>query len=280
MAIKQGVVVGILGLIGIFSWIHPAMAQEAAEGALQKVPEISSERKGSAGKPQETADKPTSIPLQKEADKALQWGRGAVESVNRTMGRSRLNRLSNDHAIVVNYSLIDTWIPAKYGLAYSYFPSPESTWELDWNHSSLGVGALSVNFAEMTEDRISLMKKSFSKRNSFYWAYGLHYYRFQAHLGDKYLSQVTGQPGMSIDLLKVSSLGVSFALGNRWHFENWLIGFDWLSLHLPLVVLDTQSKYIDYASNENDRNTVRDTIDVIKSLPTFTALKFQVGYSF
>ncbi len=276
MAMKQWVAIAIFLMTGVFCW----GLQAAAQDSLQTPPESPLNRPDPSSAPESSEDKTDSTPAATHAEKTLQWGHGALESVNQTMGQSRFNRLAKNHAVALNYSLIDTWIPAKYGLAYAYFANPETTWELDWNHSSLGVGALSVNFAEMTEDRISLMKKNFAQRNSFYWAYGLHYYRFQAHLGDKYLSQVTGQPGMSIDLLKVSSLGVSFTIGNRWHFENWLIGFDWLSLHLPLVVLDTQSKYIDYASNQSDRNTVRDTIDVIKSLPTFTALKFQVGYTF
>ena len=68
-------------------------------------------------------------------------------------------------------------------------------------------------------------------------------------------------------------------LGNRWQFNNWVIGFDWFTLYVPLIILESNTQYLDYATNQSDRETVKDVLDVIERFPTFTALKFQVGYS-
>ncbi|MCB0407411.1 MAG: hypothetical protein KDD34_04345 [Bdellovibrionales bacterium] len=217
--------------------------------------------------------------VKKSGQETLDKGKDVVEHVQQEVEDTRSLRSHYSHNLFGNLSLIDTWLPFKWGISYAYNSSAFSTWELEYLKSSyapFGVKEL----GEFTDQRISFFYRSFSQRNSFNFLYGLYYNSFRLSIGDKLLSNVTGGVVPGYDLLTVETLGVSWGFGNRWHLGRLLLSFDWLTINIPLIVLESDAPFLNVNGSETDKNDVRDVLDTIEKIPTFAIIKFQLGYSF
>lgn len=197
------------------------------------------------------------------------------------LGQSQMNRAKKSHSVYGHYTFIDTWMPSKKGLSYTYIEDSSVSWDLSWDHGSLGLGWFLSDISKIEEDRITLLRTSYSERNSFYFTYGFNYYNLNANIGSNLISKIVGNQNIaSLDVIQIKSLGASFGIGNRWQFEDWVVGVNWISLHIPVIALKSNNKFLDYATDQDDRDSIEDAINIIKRIPTFTVLKIQVGYSF
>jgi hypothetical protein len=133
----------------------------------------------------------------------------------------------------------------------------------------------------MTDEKLSLIRRFYSDRNSFSLFLGAEYSSFSIHLGNSLTSLVSGSGVPNFDLVRVRSLGVLAGLGNRWQFESgWTIGLDWFSLYVPVIGLESEAPYLTSNASETGKEDVRDVMSVLQHFPTFALLKFQLGYSF
>jgi hypothetical protein len=181
----------------------------------------------------------------------------------------------------VNYSPFDLLIPSKYGFTLGYIKSKEKTWEFEYLRGSISVPFIVEDLGKMTDERFSLMARSFFGGNTFNMSYGLSYFDFSLHLGDKLINRVSGGSYPSIDVVDIQSLGFNLAIGNRWTFDhNITFGVDWISWAQPVYVTNKKSLFLDYASNQEDRDAVDKSMKVISFFPRLAFLKLQLGMQF
>lgn len=204
-----------------------------------------------------------------------------MDKVQSLRATSLLLRTSRPHNFMANYSPISTWIPSKLGLSYTYSPSSLGSWELNLNRGSFSIPFFIEDLGSINEYNASILYRSYSHRHSFSVIYGINYYTFSAKLGSKYLSSIIIGDPMSYDALKVKSLGLVFGLGNLWQLKRGLsFGVDWFTINVPIHVTQLDADYLNSSADQEDKNDVKNVLDVLKRVPTFSLLNLKIGYSF
>lgn len=203
------------------------------------------------------------------------------ETVKKSLEENKKLRETFDYFSLLSYSQMDLIIPGKIGASIGYNSNPDSTWEFEYLHGSVAVPFLIKDLGKMSEDRISLIRRSYLGTETFNMSYGISYFDFAVHLGDKFLSQLTGGSYPSLDLLTIKSLGFNVGIGNRWNFKNrFILSIDWISWSQPLIMTQRDIPYLDYATNQSDKDDVDSATKLIAYLPRLTLLKLQIGYLF
>ena len=193
---------------------------------------------------------------------------------------SRELRELNRHSFLVNYSFFDTWIPGKYGATYAFNASPSGSWEVEYLRGSISVPFFIEDLGKITDQRLTLMYRSFSQRNSFSFLYGANYSSFKFQLGPDYLATITGGNASTFDVVSVETLGITWGMGNRWQINKAIISFDWFVINIPVVVLESEAPFLEATASESSKEDIRDVLDIIEKFPTLAILKFQLGFSF
>lgn len=218
---------------------------------------------------------------QSALDKAGQIAKNTTEQVSKTLSETRERREKADYFALANYSPLDLLIPSKYGFTLGYIESADKTWEFEYLRGSISVPFIVEDLGKMTDERLSVIGRSYFGGNSFHVSYGLSYFDFSLHLGDKLLNRVTGGSYPSIDLVEIQSLGFNLAVGNRWSFNrNVTFGVDWISWAQPVYVMNKKSAFLDYASNQQDKDDVDKATKLISHFPRLAFLKLQLGILF
>lgn len=200
----------------------------------------------------------------------------AVEKIG-----TRILREQADYFALANYSPLDLLIPGKIGITLGLVANRDRTWELEYLRGSLSVPYVVGDLGGMVDERVSLIGRSYFGSNSFNFGYGLSYFNFSVHLGNRFLNGVTGGSYPSIDVIKVQAFGLNVSLGNRWALNHRVtLGVDWVSWAQPLVVTQRKSDFLDYTSNQQDRDDVDKAIKLVSHFPRLAFLKLQLGILF
>jgi hypothetical protein len=214
-------------------------------------------------------------------DQAGQTAKDKVEQVSKNLAETRENRATSDYFAYLNYSPLDLLIPSKMGFTLGYSQSTDKTWEFEYLRGSLSVPFVVEDLGKMTDERFSLIKRSYYGGNSFNFSYGVTYFDFSLHLGDQLLNRVTGGTYPSIDLVELQSLGFNIGIGNRWAVnQNFTFGVDWVSWAQPVFITSKKSAFLDYANNQQDKDDVDKGVKLISYFPRFAFLKLQLGILF
>ena len=204
-----------------------------------------------------------------------------TDKVQRAMSEARERREQAFGYALFNYSHIDMLVPAKYGVSAGWQRGADTAWELEYLKGSISVPFAIQDLGSMTDERISLTRRSFLGTNSFNMSFGLTYFRFAIHLGSSLLNRVSGGNYPSLDMVDIQGLGANFAVGNRWTFSHGItFGVDWFSWYQPLYSLKREANFLTYATNQEDKDNVDTAIKVISYLPRFAFLKLQLGILF
>lgn len=235
--------------------------------------------------PSNTKSNPSEQPQEKSdqsvLDKAGQVAKDTTEQVKKTLAETRERREKADYFALGNYSPLDLLIPGKYGFTLGYIVDADRTWEFEYLRGSISVPFIVEDLGKMTDERFSVIKRSYFGGNSFNVSYGLSYFDFSLHLGDKLLNRVTGGNYPALDLVEIQSLGFNLAIGNRWSFNrNVTFGIDWISWAQPFYVTSKKSAFLDYASNQQDKDDVDKAMKLISYFPRFALFKLQLGILF
>lgn len=223
--------------------------------------------------------------LQKEAPAAVEKSfldktKDVPGEVNKFLLETRERRQNNKYYVLVTYSPFDLIIPGKYGITAGMIRSADKTWEFEYLRGSMSVPFLS-DLGRMTDEKYSFIIRSYSDRNSFNVSYGLSYFDFSMHIGDRILNKVPGGRNYSIDFMQIQSLGFNIGVGNRWSFKKDItLGVDWISWSQPVFVTNRQSAILDYATDPTDRSDIEKTLKFFSYFPRFTFFKLQVGILF
>jgi len=189
-------------------------------------------------------------------------------------------RIQKKYFIYGTYSPIDLLIPSKYGLTFGLNQNQNISWEFEFVKGTFSIPAIIQDLGKMTDTRYSLIRRSYMGNNSFNISYGLTLFSFSIKLGDDLLNRLNSNYP-SVDLLELESLGFNIGVGNRWNFnENFSLSVDWFSWSQPVFVTKDRSKFLDYTSNEGDRDDVEKAKKYISYFPRLAFLKLQMGYLF
>ena len=238
---------------------------------------------GFAADAEEAAEKTEPSTWEKVKDqsaKALDYTGDKLKEVGTALGQTQTHRAASAWSIHGNYSIFETWVMSKYGLTLGYVYSPSSVFELEYMRGSLGFSALGLDIGKIEEQRLSLLWRSYGKRNAFGLVMGLYYNKLEAYLGDELLKSVSGNSNAKIDLMELNTIGASWGLGNRWQSKRGFVwGADWFTIHVPLVTLKESTPYIDATNNSTDRDNAKSTFNTLKRIPEFAVAKIQLGFS-
>lgn len=184
--------------------------------------------------------------------------------------------------ITGNYSYLDLWVPSKIGFTVGYRATANSFIEFDYMRGGLNTKWIGINLGDVSEQRAAIVWRRFSSgAGSFNYFIGANYNDLELTVGDSALATVTASSPSEVELIRLSTLGVSAGLGNRWVFESgFTLGVDWVHLHLPLLTLVENAPFRDATSDPDRRSEADDLIRFVKNFPRFAALKLQLGISF
>ena len=215
------------------------------------------------------------------AEKTVDATQKAVEDVKESAAETRNSRENNKYFGYVMYSPIDLIIPSKIGASLGYNKNADTTFELEYLKGSVAVPFLVKDLGNMSDERVSIIVRSYMGSNSFNVSYGLSYFDFTVHLGDAVLNRMTYGKYPSIDLLEIQSLGLNVGIGNRWTFaKNLSFGVDWISWSQPVYTISRKSDFLQYASSQSDKDDVDKLLRWVGNFPRLTLLKLQLGISF
>lgn len=247
-----------------------AFAQNNSQTAAELPDQLAEEQK-----------KSQSTDLQKATDKVVEVAKEANRKVTETLSETRLRRQNADYYLLGNYSLFDLLIPSKYGFSLGYIQNVDTSWEFEYLKGTVSVPFVVEDLGKMSDERFSIIRRSYFGGNSFNLSYGVSYFDFSLHLGDKLLSRVTSGSHPSIDLIEVQSLGLNIGVGNRWSFnKNITVGIDWISWAQPIFVTKKSSEYLKYANNQEDKDDVDTAMKIISYFPRLAFMKIQFGILF
>lgn len=186
-------------------------------------------------------------------------------------------RAKGKYFVLANYAPVDLFVPGKYGATIGYIRDADQTWELEYLRGTKTISFVVDDLGEMTDQRLSLMGRSYFNTNSFNLSYGLSYFDFLLHLGNEQLTRSQA----SADLVRTQSLGFNIGVGNRWAFShNIALGCDWISWTQPVYITHKDSAYLDQARDQDTKEGVETALKVISYFPRFSLLKIQLGILF
>lgn len=219
--------------------------------------------------------------IEKAKDNVNEAAEKASDNVNKLLGDTRKHREESKAYALFNYSPLDLIVPSKIGGTLGTISSGGKTWELEYLRGSISVPVVISDLGKMTDQRLSLIGRSYAARNSFNVSYGLSYFSFAVHIGDEMLSRVTGGSVPNIDMLRLESIGFNLAVGNRWIFDHGItFGIDWVSWAQPVVTTKKYAPFLDYATDAKDREDIDKSVKLLSYFPRLAFLKLQFGVTF
>jgi hypothetical protein len=203
------------------------------------------------------------------------------DQVKEALSQTKDRRANSKYVALLNYSPVDLLIPSKIGFTLGLVNGTEQTWDFEYLKGTVSVPFVVEDLGKMTDTRYSLIGRSYLGNNSFNFSYGLSYFDFSLHLGDKLLNSLSGGNYPSIDVVQIQAVGFNVGFGNRWVFDkNITFGVDWISWAQPVSVTKKNSAFLDYATNQEDRDDVEKAIKSISYFPRLAFFKLQFGMSF
>lgn len=228
----------------------------------------------------EPEEKTTGEKIKDAAEKASDGIQDAAKQVGEQLGATAARRADSDAVIMATYSPLDLVLPSKIGASIGLIQGPRNTLELEYLKGSIKP-PLIEDLGEVSDTRITLMRRSYFASNSFNFSYGISYMGFTGKVGDALLSRLSGGAVPSIDLIEVNSFGTYIGFGNRWIFARGItFGVDWFGWTQPLLVTKREAKFLDYVTNQDDKDKMDTAVKILSYLPRFSALKLQLGMTF
>lgn len=219
--------------------------------------------------------------MRSESDELAEKTTAKIDEITEPLATTRAARASTQWNLQGGYSLLDTWVVSKYGFALGYNRSASSTYELEYMRGTLGFGKFGIDIGRINEQRLSALYRSFSDRNSFHFIMGLYYDHLTVGLGSDLLATVSGVPLSSVDLVTLSTLGLTWGFGNRWQTKSgFMWGVDWFVINVPVATLERDAPFLNVNAAPGEQNNVDDAMNTIRKTPMFTVLKLQLGLSF
>jgi len=216
----------------------------------------------------------------KQEETPAQKIEAGVEKAKEILAETREAREKHRWQALGSYGYLDMFIPSKFGAAVSYNRDADRTYEIDYMRGKISFPFFVDDLGEMSDHRLSFLKRSYFGGNSFNLSYGVSYMHFNIHLGNEILSRMSSSVP-TVDLVAIDTWGFTIGLGNRWVFRRrFVCGIDWITYTQPVYRSKKDAPFLDYVSDPNDKDHVEKAIDFISYFPRFSLLKVQAGWSF
>lgn len=187
---------------------------------------------------------------------------------------------TNRPYLMGNYSYFDLLAPGKWGLSAGISEDDSHAWELEYLKGSISGPWVMEDLGSVQDTRISLIRRSNIWFDTFNVGYGLSYFDFKIYLGNEILDSVSDN-APSVDVASSQAVGTYFSVGNRFEFaKNWIFGIDWFSWSQPWVLIDSKSDFLGRSGEEEERELVRDALNLVHQFPRLAAFKLQLGRKF
>ncbi len=156
------------------------------------------------------------------------------------------------------------------GFSAGYYLNPDAILELDYSQ-----GAQNMLFFEIYGTTYDLRVKKFWG-NSFYTNLGLGSRKIGVR--DAFDSLTSNIITYEIDLSATSTV-VDFAIGNRWQWDYFTLGCDWIGVMAPLSSKSSINNTFVDDVDSSSRKDMEDALDRLGKLPTYQLLRFYLGIS-
>jgi hypothetical protein len=220
----------------------------------------------------------------KKSGELLDDGKEATDELyNKAKNAIKKERTSRDNR--KDSFLTLNWSP----LVLASFPLPKSGFQAGWVASEsvtidpeylsggIGFSVAKLDIGKISDTLITLPVRYFPG-NSFNTKVGGTYRKLSVVIGDSILSRIINRPA-HLDLLEYKFYSLNVGLGNRWQLNNGItLGADWIDLNVPLSAQKNET-ITSYITDETDKKNVKTAINILTAVQ-FTALKFQIGYTF
>ncbi len=181
---------------------------------------------------------------------------------------SAFNRGDKTWSLVAQPLGIFSTVVSGIGLTPGYYYKSDTLFELDHVFGEVNLLFFSV-YGQQTTARI---KKFWG--NSFYTNAGIG----SRTIGIKdNLKDLTGTKDVILDV-NSSALGLDFQIGNRWQFEMFSIGCDWIGAFVPLTKINDKTTFPSDADTK-ERKDAENIFNGLAKTTTLHALRFYLGVS-
>ncbi len=182
--------------------------------------------------------------------------------------------------VTLSYTIFSTGlILPKRGPALSYISSRNWTFELEYLKGDVGLGYKGVNFASF-EEELLLGQIRYYGGNLFNVFFGFGERRYTLDIGSD-RAETLAPDAPNARLLEVRNQVIDFGIGNRWQWEKgFTFGIDWLALIIPVGKGSVDAPLTDYIEDDDYRENTRTVLRVLRYIPTVTAFKAHLGWTF
>ena len=126
-----------------------------------------------------------------------------------------------------------------------------------------------------------MLTRSFGKRNSLNFLYGVFYNKMDIGLSQKLLNSVNPELRSNVNNVELAMAGLTWGFGNRWQpREGYIFGIDWLVLNIPFSTIQQRIPFFKQSQSQDSRDNVKDALNWLKKIPSAGVLKFQIGITF
>lgn len=202
-------------------------------------------------------------------------------------GESARNRIGKHFGLHLNAFGSEGGNGNSIGLIFSSFLTSNSLLELNIAGSQ-NTSFRDKNLESRLTHQLATLRLTQFYGNSFFVTYGVGVRRFQGAINFTESKQVifgdaSQQQKNKYDFYKVKQqdMGVEIALGNRWQWQNFSMGFDWLGLYLPVYkfVADRQRDANPPTASAKTADEAVDDLD-FKRRWGLEGLRFHLGSTF
>lgn len=170
------------------------------------------------------------IPGYTREEKYQLWKEGRLSILKGFDGFSELNRARKSYGIHINLFGSEGGDGNSFGAIMSKFLHRNRLIELNVASSQeedFGSANLESNLAH----GYYALRQTVFMGNSFYWTAGAAYREFRGHLSRQ-------TPGAThFYEIEQRDIGADGAIGNRWQWQSFSMGFDWVGIYIPIIKL-------------------------------------------
>ena len=213
---------------------------------------------------QEKVSKPKNIP----ADAQPKPGR--MDETPRGHSWSRDNRAGKSFTVAAGLQLID-FLHFGTGLKGGFYLDEDSLLELNYATGTFGFLGADSKYTFVTADFHRFVG------NSFYLFAGGGIRDYEEKNDSFGFIKSSSLPDRKTTFSRRSSVA-ELGLGNRWQFDTFTLGCDWLSYAVPLSTMSSKSKY-EGDFTDSEKSTRQSSFNSHAKKSTFTAVRFYLGVS-
>ena len=91
---------------------------------------------------------------------------------------------------------------------------------------------------------------------------------------------IPAQDRPNAEILNIESINLDIGIGNRWYYNNFSIGVDWVGLSQPVISLKKSAPFVEETTDDDKKDDVDTFLKIGTYFPRLYLLKLNLGYTF